>query len=199
VGWSGGAKQGARAKVDPDEIPAAEMGTIVHEILAGKPGEYAAEALALAGVFERSDLARRAASASQSAREWDFISEINGVLVRGSIDLWFEDADGVHIVDYKTDATVRAAEHAPQLALYSVALEKALGKKPASASLHYLRTDRVEPVAIDEEATMRARAIIGELRTAQETLSFPMNAGERCRACGCYRRTCMGMESNSNV
>jgi len=197
VGWTGGAKRGARAKADPDEIPAAEMGTRVHEILTGKPGEYTEEALALAGVFERSDLARRAAAASRREREWDFISEIDGVLVRGSIDLWFEDEQGVHIVDYKTDATVRAAEHAPQLALYSVALEKALGRKPASASLHYLRADRVEPVAIDEEATMRARAIIGELRAAQETFSFPMNTGEHCRACGCYRSTCMGVDRAS--
>jgi ATP-dependent exoDNAse (exonuclease V) beta subunit len=200
VGWAGGPKRGGGvAKADPDEISAAELGSTVHEILAGKPGPHAEEALALAAVFERSDLARRAAAASRCEREWDFISEIDGVLVRGTIDLWFEDADGVHIVDYKTDATVRASEHAPQLALYSVALEKALGKKPASASLHYLRADRVEPVAIDDEATARARAIIGELRAAQETLSFPLNAGEHCRACGCYRSTCMGVDDASDM
>ncbi|HKD10111.1 MAG TPA: UvrD-helicase domain-containing protein [Bryobacteraceae bacterium] len=195
VGWSGGGKRGAASQADPDEIPAAEMGTLVHEILAGKPGEYAEAARDLAAVFERSELARRAATASRREREWDFISEIDGVLVRGTIDLWFEDADGVHIVDYKTDTTVRASEHAPQLALYAVALEKALGKKPASASLHYLRADRVERVAIDDEATTRARAIIGELRAAQETFSFPLNAGEHCRACGCYRSTCTGVDS----
>jgi len=199
VGWSGGAKRGATAKADPDEIPAAEMGTLVHEILAGKAGQYAEAAQALAAVFERSELARRAAGASRCEREWDFISEIDGVLVRGTIDLWFEDAAGVHIVDYKTDATVRASEHAPQLALYSVALERALGKKPTSASLHYLRADRVEPVALDGEAMARARGVIGELRTAQETLSFPMNAGEHCRTCGCYRSTCRGMDSSTRA
>jgi ATP-dependent exoDNAse (exonuclease V) beta subunit len=199
VGWSGGPGKRGATKADPDEIPAAEMGTHVHEILAGTPGQYAEDALALAAVFERSELARRAAAASRCEREWDFISEIDGVLVRGSIDLWFEDEQGVHVVDYKTDATVRASEHAPQLALYAVALEKALGKRPVSAALHYLRADRVESVEIDEEATGRARAIIGKLRTAQETLSFPLNAGEHCRACRCYRSMCSGVDDKAEA
>jgi ATP-dependent helicase/nuclease subunit A len=55
------------------------------------------------------------------------------VLVRGVIDLWFEEADGIVLVDYKTDKQTDEEyyinNYDVQLELYKEALEKATGKK----------------------------------------------------------------------
>ena len=135
IGWS----PASHGDGVSEGISAADLGSAVHAVLAGKPGPHPPEAQGLADVFLRSDLGRRAAASPRAAREWDFIAELDGTLVRGSVDLWFEENGETHIVDYKTDATVRTAEYAPQLALYALAMEKALGKRPAAAWLHFLR------------------------------------------------------------
>ena len=195
IGWSGGRFRHFDPEDLPDDTPeqntpAAKLGSFVHEILAGKTGQYPPEAHELAVVFESSELGRRAAASTRSAREWDFIADIGGTLVRGSIDLWFEDEAGVHIVDYKTDAKVHAAEYETQLALYAYALERALGRRPASAHLHYLRYDRVIEIPVDDTAISNAIGLIATLRTAQDRLQFPLNVSEHCRACPFYRGLC---------
>ena len=93
--------------------------------------------------FLTSDLGRRAASASRAAREWDFIVDVEGTLVRGTVDLWFEDDGEITIVDYKTDKAIHAEAYTPQLALYGIAIERAFGKRPAHAWLHFLRPDTI--------------------------------------------------------
>ena len=71
------------------------------------------------------------------------------MLVRGTVDLWFEENGEIHLVDYKTDdvddstLAARADDYAPQLALYALAIERAFGRRPAHAWLHFLRPDRV--------------------------------------------------------
>ena len=133
-------------EITPDTTPAAELGSFVHEILAGKTGSYPAEAHALADVFLQNEANREAGAATRSAREWDFIVDIDGMLVRGTVDLWFEKNNTISIIDYKTDdiasseAPARAATYAPQLALYAMALGKALGKRATTAQLHFLRS-----------------------------------------------------------
>ena len=183
IGWSPAARGGGPSK----DISAADLGSAVHAVLAGKPGPHPQEAQELAEVFLRSELGRRAATSPRVAREWDFIADLEGTLVRGSVDLWFEEKGDTHIVDYKTDATVRTAEYAPQLALYALAMEKAFGKRPTAAWLHFLRHDVVEQVPFDGET---ARTLIAELRTAQDTLTFDLNEGEHCHRCPFYRSMC---------
>ncbi|MDE3198845.1 MAG: PD-(D/E)XK nuclease family protein, partial [Acidobacteriota bacterium] len=193
LGWNAPGPRTA-GKSDPEELPAAELGSRVHEVLAGKPGPHPEEALALAAVFQSSELGRRSQAAAHREREWDFIADIDGTLIRGTIDLWFEDAEGLHIVDYKTDAAIKPGAYAPQLALYAAALERAFGKRPASASLHYLKHDVIEPVALDDRSIGDARGLIAQLREAQENLAFEMKQGEHCRACPCFRATCPAPE-----
>jgi len=197
VGWTGG----RRRKFDPDELPedrgdetsAAELGSFVHEILAGKTAEYPAEAHRLASVFRESPLGQDAAKAVRSAREWDFTVDIDGMLVRGTIDLWFEQNGQLRIVDYKTDdisaaeATTRAADYAPQLALYALALERAFGQRPAIAHLHFLRTDTLVEVPIDVE---QVHSLIARLKEAQTVPRFDLNAGPHCQTCQFYRGFC---------
>ncbi len=58
------------------------------------------------------------------------------MMVRGTIDLWFEENGEIYVVDYKTDdiatkdLTTRADNYAPQLALYSLAIEQAFERRP---------------------------------------------------------------------
>ncbi|HZL55675.1 MAG TPA: PD-(D/E)XK nuclease family protein, partial [Bryobacteraceae bacterium] len=153
-------------------------------------GPHPEEALELAAVFQNSDLGRRAAVSLRSEREWEFIADLDGTLIRGSIDLWFEEPGGIHIVDYKTDSTIRTSEYAPQVALYAAALERAFGKRPARASLYYLRANIVEEVPLDDAAMERARELIASIREAQEDLAFGLNEGPHCRVCPYFRSLC---------
>lgn len=191
LGWT----TGRRAHFDPeapapdddsDEVSAAELGSFVHDLLAAKPGEYPAEAHALANVFLQSDLGRRAAASARCEREWDFIADIEGTVIRGSIDLWFEENGEIILVDYKTDASpIHPDDYAPQLAIYALALEKALGIRPARAYLHFLRPNRVVEVPLTQ-----TRDLIGELRDAQNSLRFDLNEGDHCKQCAYYRSPC---------
>ncbi len=196
LGWTSGRAR----RFDPEDLPAAEdeatdtpaaeLGTMVHAILAGGPGTYPARATELAEVFTGSALGARAAHAPKAEREWDFIIDVDGTLVRGTVDLWFQDDQGQVIVDYKTDdvspevARIKAPEYAPQLALYAIALGQ------SRAFLHFLRPDVIIEVGVGETAQADVRRLIRELREAQNALRFDMNVGEHCRSCSYYNGMC---------
>ena len=77
------------------------------------------------------------------------LSADNGdeIIVQGAIDCYFEESDGIVLVDYKTDrlkgddkeafANAKAEEYAVQLELYKKAIEKIL-KKPVTEAYLYL-------------------------------------------------------------
>lgn len=182
---------------EADSLSASELGTEVHDALAEKPGEYSAEALRLAGVFRESAVGRSAAAASKLAREWEFIVNIDGCFVRGSVDLWFEDADGaITIVDYKTDdvkaaeAPARAGGYAIQLAFYALALEAAFGPHRLRAFLHFLKPDYVREIDVGPAATESARQILHAARSAQNELRFDLREGAHCHSCAYFRELC---------
>jgi CRISPR/Cas system-associated exonuclease Cas4 (RecB family) len=192
IGWNGRTAifgpEDFPAEDDVSEINAADLGSAVHEILAGKlVADYPAEAQRMANVFHSSELGRRAAAATRIAREWDFIIDLDGTLVRGTIDLWFEENGEIVVVDYKTDAVAHPDAYGPQLALYALALERALGKRPSEAWLHFLRADIMVEVPIDESVVMR---LLAELRDAQDNLLFDLREGPRCKTCQFYRSLC---------
>ena len=76
------------------------------------------------------------------------------ILLQGVVDCWFETEDGITVVDFKTDF-VRTAEdtarHAElyrgQLAAYSLALERVLGKPVTRKALYFLHGGRTVEVA----------------------------------------------------
>jgi ATP-dependent exoDNAse (exonuclease V) beta subunit len=184
------------ADEDPD-LSASRAGSAVHEILAGlTPSEDSRDARQLADVFLNSELGRRAVASPRVAREWAFIADIDGTIIRGSIDLWFEHDGEIHVVDYKTDAVTaaeapaRALDYVPQLALYAKALERALGKRPKVAWLHFLRPDTIVEIALDDVRIAAARNLVGSLRKAQDKLRFDLNEGDHCRTCQFFRSLC---------
>ncbi|HEV8414997.1 MAG TPA: UvrD-helicase domain-containing protein [Bryobacteraceae bacterium] len=162
---------------------AIELGLSVHSTLAGEEIE-STEAQELAARFRSSDLGRRAEAATRVEREFDFLFETDDVIVRGQIDLWFEEGGEIVIVDYKTDRDESASEsYALQLRLYALALERYAGRRPDRAVLYYLRPDRIVEISLTETDLDSARNAVRELKQAQEQLQFPLNVGEQCRKC----------------
>ena len=126
--------------------PPSDFGTQVHALLAGTAVPSPdAEALRLADVFRQSPLGKRAARATRIEREFDFLMAVEDLVIRGQVDLWFEENGELVVVDYKTDdvtaaeAQLRAHDYALQLRLYAMAIERVAGRAPDRAWLHFLR------------------------------------------------------------
>jgi ATP-dependent exoDNAse (exonuclease V) beta subunit len=202
LGFSGRAARGGPAPAQPEApetvgMDAAALGTAVHRLLAGlEVPNPDAEALRLADVFRRGPLGRRLAKATRVEREFDFLMAVGGLVVRGQVDLWFEENGEVVIADYKTDTVTshqahrRAEDHALQLRLYAMAVEQAAGHAVTSAWLHFLRPDTVVRVDLEPPLWESPAQIAAELEQAQDKLDFPLREGEHCRGCPFYRDLC---------
>ena len=173
------------------------FGSQVHALLAGTPVPDAEpEAERLAAVFRRSDLGRRAQRATLVEREFDFLMAVEGLVVRGQIDLWFEEDGELVVVDYKTDdvrpgeAQDRAHDYALQLRVYAMALERVTGRAPGRAFLHFLRPDRVVEIDLAPSLWESPEQVVREFQEAQDKLEFPLNEGERCRRCPFFKDLC---------
>ncbi len=95
------------------------------------------EVAALVKAVLDSAAAGRARAVSRALREVPFAMETGGGLLEGFIDLVIESADGVEVVDWKTDAVrpaevvARLKDYRLQAGLYALALETVTGKLPA--------------------------------------------------------------------
>ena len=178
-------------------LPAAELGTQVHQLLAGaavaNPDE---EAVRLAGNFRNSALGRRAAGATRIEREFDFVIAVEGLVIHGQVDLWFEDAGELVVVDYKTDdvtaaeAHRRAQDHALQLRLYGMAVEQLAGRTADRAYLYFLRPDIAVEIDLAPSLLESPGQVVAEFQEAQATLGFPLNEAQHCRTCPFVRDLC---------
>ena len=188
------------AEVEADEVgglSASDLGTQVHALLAGsavpQPDE---EALRLAGVFRQSPLGRRLERASRVEREFDFLMAVEDLVIRGQVDLWFEEGGELVIADYKTDSVTaaeahrRARDHALQLRLYALALERFTGRAPDRAWLYFLRPNTVVEVDLAQSLLERPEQVVRDFEEAQSKLDFPLNEGERCHRCPFFRDLC---------
>ncbi len=119
-------------------------GTVVERIA----GEEGVEAATLAEWVAKTldcGILQRAAAARRRWRELPFCALREGQAVEGSIDLLFEEEDGLVLVDYKTDSVTaanvgEAAElHRPQLQSYARALEAIGGRRPKEIVVLFVR------------------------------------------------------------
>jgi ATP-dependent exoDNAse (exonuclease V) beta subunit len=186
-----------QAQTDRGEFSASEFGVIIHEMLAGKPHDDAPDdARDLVAQFEESPLGRRIQRATRVGREYDFLIELEGMILRGQIDLWFEEDGELLLVDYKSDQVESGKErwharrYGPQLRLYAIALERLTGRLPDRALLWYLRTGVAVEVPLSSAALAECKAQVKQLREAQATLSFPLREGEHCVRCAFYQNGC---------
>jgi ATP-dependent helicase/nuclease subunit A len=178
-------------------LPATELGLQVHALLAGTAvAEPDPEAVRLANVFRQSSLGRRAAAAGRSEREFDFLLALEGLVIRGQVDLWFEEGGELVIVDYKTDAVTaieahqRAADYALQLRLYAIAVERVAGRPPDRAWLHFLRPNSVIPVDLTPSLLDSPEQTVRDFLDAQANQDFPMREAAHCKRCPFYKDLC---------
>jgi len=202
IGWTG--QRRSPRPIDGDEIDAGDAGEIdaselgrqTHALLAGEPVPDAhPEAVELVEGFHRTGLGQRASQASRAGRECAFLFALDDVVLRGQIDLWFEEGGELVLVDYKTDRVAgadreRLEPYHLQLRLYALAMEKLLGRLPDRAYLHLLRTGESLAVELSPALLEDSRAAVGELREAQDRLEFPLREGKHCLACEFYRGFC---------
>ena len=174
-----------------------EFGTQVHELLAGtEVPDPQPEAVRLAGIFRQSPLGRRVARASRVEREFDFLMAVENLVVRGTVDLWFEEGGELVIVDYKTDAVTaveahqRARDYALQLRLYALAVERVAGRPPDRAWLHFLRPNTPIQVDLSPSLLDSPEQVIRDFQDAQSKMEFPLNESERCRRCPFFQGLC---------
>jgi ATP-dependent helicase/nuclease subunit A len=107
--------------------------------------EEIAEALRLTANFRRSPLADKARAATRKLSEFPFIFEAQEALLRGKLDLAFEDSDGWTLVDYKSDRRIseeRLEVYKKQLSFYAQGWEELTGETPHQALLFFLREAR---------------------------------------------------------
>jgi ATP-dependent helicase/nuclease subunit A len=208
IGFEGNAPR-TLPRVDEDdtdhEIDANQFGLQVHAMLAGQAvAQPAPEAQKLVDSFRASELGRRAARATRIAREFDFLMAVEDVVLRGQIDLWFEQAGGLVLVDYKTDdlkpreAAARAEFYAPQLRLYALALERQMGRSPAQAFVYFLRLAVAVPVSLERSLIDDPEALVRDFREAQSSLTFPLHEGDHCTRCPYIRGLCPSRFGNSD-
>ena len=196
LGFEGRPRKPAEAE-EVGGLSAGELGTQVHALLAGSPvPQPDEEALRLAEVFHQSLLGRRLARASRVEREFDFLMAVEDLVIRGQVDLWFEEAGELAIVDYKTDSVTaaeahhRACDHALQLRLYALAVERFAGRTPDRAWLYFLRPNTMVEVDLTPSLLERPEQIVRDFAEAQSKLEFPLNEGERCHRCPFWRDLC---------
>lgn len=175
---------------------ARELGEEVHRLLARLPVEHpSAEALRLRDAFLRSPLGQELEQASRVEREFDFLFELDGTLLRGVIDLWFEAGGAVTLVDYKTGAaiaeqTMRA--YLDQLGFYALALERLTGELPARAALFLLHQDRTVEAPLGEHTRARCQELLKSWADAEREGNYPMQPGDRCAWCPYEGSACAG-------
>lgn len=182
---------------DREGLDAAEFGTLVHDLLAGKPVDNPpAEALEMVRRFQESPLGLRAARASHVEREFGFLMSVEDVVLHGQIDLWFEEGGELILVDYKTSeaqdavAGPYAARYAVQLRLYALALEQLTGCRPDKAFIALVKSGTAVPVSLTQEDIEDARLTVRRFRQAQSRLEFEMKVTTGCVECPFYSGPC---------
>ena len=115
---------------------------------------------AVLSAFFQSDLGRDMCAARECRREFKFsllvpareyepqAEEGEEVLLQGVIDAWFDDGDGITVIDFKSDRiqpggeAQRGEEYRRQLCSYSRALEEILGRPVRRRVLWFFATGR---------------------------------------------------------
>jgi len=182
---------------DSADLPASELGTQVHRLLAALPvPDPLPQAVRLAETFRKGPLGRRAERATRVEREFDFLMAVDDLVLSGQIDLWLEEAGELVIVDYKTDAVTaaeaqdRALDYGLQLRLYAMAVERLEGRVPDRAYLHFLKPNTIVEVDLSPSLIDSPEDVVREFIDAQERLDFPLREGAHCQRCAFYHDLC---------
>lgn len=112
----------------------------------GQNGAITETVLRLVKNCLKSPIWKRAIAAQRTWRETPFVISRENDLVRGIIDMLWEDSDGaIYLVDWKSGHFMPDA-HLGQLKEYSAAVDKATGRKPAQAYLYFAASNQTIPL-----------------------------------------------------
>jgi len=129
---------------------------------------------------------REAAASPAAYREMPFAVVEAGVVVTGKVDLAYRAADGLVVVDYKTDAPGEGSareEYRDQLAVYAAALARATGEQVARAHLVMPREEegrRVVTLEAGEAPAGRGEYLLGKAPEAARASREKSNRGRGC-------------------
>ncbi len=110
----------------------------------------------------------RAAAASKRRRELPFVFELEGRVIRGFIDLVFEEGGKLVVVDFKTDnvaageAEDKASFYENQGAAYVMGLESATGLEAGELVFSFLRPGVDVSRPVDDVLRQRVREAVSE-------------------------------------
>jgi ATP-dependent helicase/nuclease subunit A len=155
--------------LDADEamIEAFSRAQAVAEAIPDRSGEVAR----LVRQALQSDAAARARAAPRALREVSFAAEFDGVILEGFADLIIETADGIEIVDWKTDDIPAAAvrerlrEYELQAGLYVLGIESATGRPVTRVTYVFARAGLEESPGEPASLSARARAQLASVGT----------------------------------
>ncbi len=159
---------------------AASVGSEVHKILAG----------GISDLPEAQELAARFPMPANAEHEFDFMFSVGDVVLRGQIDLWYEQDGELVLVDFKTDREEEPESYALQLRFYALALERYLGRLPDRAVLFYLRSGRAVEISLSLNDLKWAKETLSEALESQKTMVFPLREGSHCLRCEFYQGLC---------
>jgi len=115
---------------------------------------------------------------------------VEDVVLRGQIDLWYEQDGDLVLVDFKTDREESPETYALQLRFYALALERYVGRLPDRAVLFYLRSGRAVEISLSLNDLKCAKTTLSEALYGQKTMLFPLQEGEHCFRCEFYKGLC---------
>jgi len=176
-----------------DETQGAEFGTLVHEVfqqldvaddtedvrilasLAETPEDSAVRDVlrGFLSTFRASRLAEALRAARRVRREVPFVLRREAGILRGKIDLLYEDKSGhMCVVDYKTDrdSTGIVERYKAQMAAYALAVSSLYALPPdgVSVSIYLARTGQLLPLSIDADASVWVTSLMDEICAALE-------------------------------
>jgi len=193
-----------------DELPGHEMGNIVHRVFKNyhfsddKLKEYIKKELSVFGLdtnqksidlvanwvnsFYNSGIGKEVISGKQQKRETSFIFNYRHNLIRGQIDLFYFNNEGLlKIIDYKAnDITIqeipeKVKYYQLQMQLYARALETIYGKNVDEAILYFLVPDK--PVVVDTTEDLELDSTLDNFFTAHKDGGFKKLNDQRCKWC----------------
>ncbi|ODS34003.1 MAG: helicase [Candidatus Scalindua rubra] len=199
-------------KLNDDEIPGHELGNIVHRVFKkyhfseDKLKEYIKKELSVFGLdtnqknidlitnwvnsFYNSDVGKEVVSSKLYKRETSFIFNYRHNLIRGQIDLFYFNDEGLlKIIDYKAnDITIneipeKVKYYQLQMQLYARALETIYEKKVDETILYFLVPNKSVVIDTTEEACKELDSTLNNFFTAHKDGDFKKLSDHKCKWC----------------
>jgi len=201
-----------------DELPGHELGNIVHRVFKNyhfpedNPKEYIKKELSVfemdtnqdsldhvanwVNSFYNSDIGKEVVSSKRYKRETSFIFNYRHNLIKGQIDLFYFNNEGLlKIIDYKSnDITIdeipeKVKLYQLQMQLYARALETIYGRKVDETILYFLVPNKSVVIDTSEEACRELDSTLDNFFTAHKDGCFKKLSDQKCKWCE-YKAIC---------